>query len=44
MGCLANIRQFFEADLFFFWLPFENLTENDGTYFPINPPALVKDI
>jgi len=43
-GVIANVRNFFNADLFGFWLANENISESDGTVHPINPYCTFKDI
>ncbi len=30
LGIIANLRNYFTADLFFFWLPFETVPVDDG--------------
>ena len=43
-GMVANIAWFFDYSLFTWWMPFENVYENDGTFYAINPAPTNLDI
>lgn len=43
-GVIANVRNFFSANLFLFWFPTVTVTDNDGSSFPHNPPCTFEDI
>jgi hypothetical protein len=43
-GVFANIAWFFDYSLYTWWMPLENIYENDGTFYAINPPPTTLEI